>query len=164
MLGWPNSLTAASAMKGSMQRQRHFTALTVMYCVAADVMASSGQIVPARRDMMMLQHSNTNLLCVHASGKRNWTLSPKKKDQLSCLHRVPSDVARDKLLHIKTLARLHTLDSQSRLTCAQHNLSSRTFSDLKNYCWKPQRHEASPSPCTSNMFSWRSGVANRSAR
>ena len=96
-------------------------------------------------------------MCSCKRTKINWTLS-KKKDQLSCLHRVPSDVARDKLLHIKTLARLHTLDSQSRLTCAQHNLSSRTFSDLKNYCWKPQRHEASPSPCTSNMFSWRSAA------
>ena len=37
-----------------MQRQRHFTALTVKYYVAADVMASSRRIAPARRGMMML--------------------------------------------------------------------------------------------------------------
>ena len=36
----------------------------------ADVMASSGRIAPARRGMMMLQHSNTNLLCVQASGQK----------------------------------------------------------------------------------------------
>ena len=146
----------SSAIGGSMQRQRHFAALTVRYCVAADVTLQQDNI-RTRTCYVFMQADKKQLQIFKKQKKTSYRACREFRltwlvTNFACQNpRSPAHIGLTKSPHLRTTQSVvvHFLGSERERT---------------ELLLKPQKHEASPSPCTSNMFCWRSGVANRSAR